>query len=101
MKKVFVALFVAVLIGSMCFLPYALAENPAQAPVQKPPMAMREKGEPNERHPQIHIAIRKLREAKQHLEKAAHDFGGHKAKAIQAIDQALRELEEALKFDRK
>jgi hypothetical protein len=56
---------------------------------------------PEERHPHIHHAIRELREAKKELEKADHDFGGHRVEAIKAIDHAVKQLEEALKFDKK
>jgi hypothetical protein len=54
-----------------------------------------------ERHPHIHHALRELREAKKELETAAHDFGGHRVDAIQAIDEAIKQLELALKFDKK
>jgi len=40
--------------------------------------------------------LRKLKAAKQDLEKAAHDYGGHKAKAIESIDAAIAELQAAL-----
>jgi hypothetical protein len=53
-----------------------------------------------ERHPQIRAAQRDLGSAKGHLQRAAHDFGGHRVKAIGLIDQAQDELREALKFDR-
>ena len=49
----------------------------------------------HEHHPEIHKAMRKLRSAKLDLQKAAHDYDGHKAKAIAAIDEALAELKEA------
>ncbi len=52
------------------------------------------------RHPEIHKAMRKLKEAKEDLEKAAHDYGGHKVKAIEAINQALAELHAGLEFDK-
>lgn len=52
-----------------------------------------------ERHPAIRRAERELREAKGHLEKAAHDFGGHRVAAIKDIDKALHQLRVALKFD--
>ena len=54
-----------------------------------------------ERHPHIHAAVRELREAKRELEKADHDFGGHRVEAIKAIDHAIVQLEKALKFDVK
>jgi len=50
------------------------------------------------RHPQIHDAIRALRNAKAHLQEAAHDFGGHRVDAIRAIDEAERQLEICLQY---
>jgi len=55
----------------------------------------------DEPHPQIREAIASLRHAKEHLEHAAHDFGGHRVEAIRATDEAIRQLEECLKYDRK
>jgi hypothetical protein len=52
----------------------------------------------HDHYPEIHKAIRKLRGAKADLEKAAHDYGGHKVKAIEAIDHAIAELNQALDF---
>lgn len=53
-----------------------------------------------EPHPQIHEALASLRRAKEHLEHAAHDFGGHRVEAIRATDEAIRQLELCLKFDK-
>jgi hypothetical protein len=57
--------------------------------------------EKHERHPHVHKAIHELREAKKELEKADHDFGGHRVEAIKAIDVAVKQLEKALEFDKK
>ena len=46
-------------------------------------------------HPELRKALRKLRGAKADLEKAAHDYDGHKAKAIEAINHAIEELKAA------
>jgi hypothetical protein len=54
-----------------------------------------------ERHPAIRAAIRHLEQAKESLRKASHDFGGHRARALELTDQALRECHEALESDRK
>jgi len=51
-----------------------------------------------EPHPEIRAAIHNLEEAQNHLEKAARDFGGHRAKALELTRQALAECNEALKF---
>ncbi|MGH9529108.1 MAG: hypothetical protein ACRD2S_04230 [Terriglobales bacterium] len=53
-----------------------------------------------ERHPEIHRAIEALRNARAHLQEAAHDFGGHKADAIRATDEAIRQLEICMRYDR-
>ena len=57
--------------------------------------------EKNERHPHIRKAISELRESKKELKKADHDFGGHRVEAIEAVDNAIKQLEIALKFDKK
>jgi predicted translin family RNA/ssDNA-binding protein len=43
-------------------------------------------------HPQIARAQKALDTAAMHLEKAKHDFGGHRAKALDLIKQAQAEL---------
>ena len=53
-----------------------------------------------EPHPQIMAAIRSLEAARLHLQRAAHDFGGHRVKAIRATDAALVQLKRALEFDK-
>jgi len=53
-----------------------------------------------EPHPEIHDALNALRRAKDHMEHAAHDFGGHRVEALRATDEAIRQLEICLKYDR-
>jgi hypothetical protein len=53
-----------------------------------------------EPHPEIREALGALRRAKEHMEHAAHDFGGHRVEAIEATNQAIRQLELCLKFDK-
>ena len=55
---------------------------------------------PAEPHPQIREALEALRRAKAHMEHAAHDFGGHRVEALKATDEAIRQLELCLKFDK-
>jgi hypothetical protein len=64
------------------------ANRPSAAVIQEP-------------HPEIMAAIRALEAAKLHLQRAAHDFGGHRVKAIRAIDAALVQLKLALKYDKE
>jgi hypothetical protein len=53
-----------------------------------------------EPHPEIWAAIHSLERAKDHLQHAAHDFGGHKVEAIAAIDGALGQLHTCLDYDK-
>ena len=55
---------------------------------------------PAEAHPQIREALAALRRAKEHMEHAAHDFGGHRVEAIEATNQAIKQLEICLKYDK-
>jgi hypothetical protein len=34
------------------------------------------------------------------MEHAAHDFGGHRVEALKATDEAIRQLEICLKYDK-
>ncbi len=56
--------------------------------------------EKREKHPEIMKAIRNLEQAKAALEHADRDFGGHRAKALDATKAAIAECREALKFDK-
>ena len=53
-----------------------------------------------EPHPEIHDAMAALRRAKEHLQHAAHDFGGHREDAIHAIEEAQHQLEICLQYDK-
>jgi hypothetical protein len=52
-----------------------------------------------EPHPEIRDALASLRRAKDHLDHAAHDFGGHRVDAIKSIDESIRQLEICLKYE--
>jgi hypothetical protein len=52
-----------------------------------------------ERHPAIRRAIRALEAAKLDMQHADHDFGGHRVAALAACDQAIAQLQDALKYD--
>jgi len=53
-----------------------------------------------EPHPEIREVIEALRRARAHMEHAAHDFGGHRVDALHASDEAIRQLQLCLKYDR-
>jgi len=73
------------------------AQGTMTAPAPKPSSAS---GVKKEEHPNLKAAREKLLEAKKHLVEAADDFGGHKLKAIEHIDAALKEIAEAIEWDR-
>jgi len=50
------------------------------------------------KHPQIEEALAALHNAREHLEHAAHDFGGHRVDAIKAIDEADRQLRVCMQY---
>jgi hypothetical protein len=52
-----------------------------------------------EKHPELLAADQALHNALRHLEKAAHDFGGHRAKAADHVRAALSEISQAYSFD--
>ena len=54
----------------------------------------------NERamHPRIAKAIAALRDAREYMQAAPHDFGGHKVDAIRATDEAIKQLNFALAY---
>jgi hypothetical protein len=54
---------------------------------------------PRAEHPRIAIAIRDLEAAIDYMQKAPHDFGGHRVEAIEASRRAIEQLKLALKYD--
>ncbi|HEY4132290.1 MAG TPA: hypothetical protein VGM50_16895 [Gemmatimonadaceae bacterium] len=53
-----------------------------------------------EPHPHIRSALQELIASRQELQTAAHDFGGHRASAIKAVDAAIAQLRIAIKYDK-
>jgi hypothetical protein len=49
-------------------------------------------------HPRIASAIRELEGAISYMEHAPHDFGGHKARAIEDSRNAIEQLREAMRY---
>jgi Spy/CpxP family protein refolding chaperone len=77
--------------------------SPTPPPAAPAPAAgAKGQGGTGESHPVIQEAIKELEHTKALLVKeAAHDFQGHRTKAVQDIDQALQELHTALQADKK
>lgn len=104
MKTRIVSLLVfASLILAFAFLsstPGAPHKNVPAAPAASALPATPATAIPAEPHPEIREALHALRRAKEHMEHAAHDFGGHRVEALRATDEAIRQLELCLKFDK-
>lgn len=96
MKTFFVSTAVALLLVAA---PGRQAHAQAAAPARQQAGERREKK--NEAHPRIHAAIKELQEAKAELQAAPHDFGGHRADAVMAVDKAIEQLRLALQYDKK
>ena len=94
LKKLFA---LTVVLGLMSVTPAVMTAAPPQGGKEK----QEEKRERNEKHPHIRAAIHELQEAKNELQHADHDFGGHRAEAVEAIDNALKQLRQALQYDKK
>lgn len=54
-----------------------------------------------EPQPQMKMALEALKKAKEHLEKATTDKGGHRAKALENVNQAIEQTEKGIAFDDK
>jgi hypothetical protein len=82
----------------------AFASTPPGGTVSLPPLvvmatpAVGHKLPPG--HPEINGAIRALERAKTHLQAAAHDFNGHRADALAACDQAIKQLQIIIAYDK-
>jgi hypothetical protein len=68
-------------------------------PQPQPPAAARM--QKHEHHPELQAALKALRKAKSDLQKAARDFDGHRAKAVDHTDEAIKEVEAAIASDKK
>ena len=52
----------------------------------------------DEDQPHMQAALEALKQAEHHLQEAKHDKGGHRAKALQATRDAIKHVEEGMKF---
>ncbi len=96
MKHWFIgSLAIVTLVFTLTFPTVAPAAPPAPRP--QPAPAASPAPEP---HPEIHEAIAALQRAREHLNHAAHDFGGHRVDALRATDEAIRQLKICLEYDR-
>jgi hypothetical protein len=94
MKRFSTSLLSALILASVpLFVPAARAQGK-----NSPPAKTRKARA--ESYPKIHQAIAALEAAKSELDQTSGDFGGHKAEAVEAINNALKRLRLALQFDK-
>lgn len=97
MKKIgFLTLLIsATLLLTLAFPVAAAGPKAPVAPVAAAPAspaAAAAVSAPREHHG-VHEAIEEMRHAREHLEHAEGEFHGHRAKAIEHLDRAIREAE--------
>src|SRR5262249_26084315 len=49
-------------------------------------------------HPHIRHALAQAKSARKELNEAAHDYKGHRAKAVEALDTVVTQLDKALEY---
>src|SRR5689334_22364027 len=86
---------VAVIGSGAAYGVYAQGQSPHTPPA--PPPHHHDEKEP---HPEMTRAKTQLQAAKASLQKAAHDYNGHRAKAIGLIDQAIKEIDAGIASDK-
>jgi len=100
MKKTLSTMAAAALLSGMLALPVASFAQTAAPPATGQQQRQAPNQQARERHPEIRRALKKLREARTNLQKGSHDFGGHRAQALQLVDQAIQQCEQALQADK-
>lgn len=51
-------------------------------------------------HPEIRKALDALKSARVHIHEARHDYNGHREEALIKIDEAIRQLDICMQYDR-
>ncbi len=97
MKKSILLTVASGLMATALTMPASAQNYPTEPPI-RPGQGQ---GRHGERHPEIQGAITALEQARRHLQHADHDFDGHRSKALEHIDEALRECQAALRVDRR
>lgn len=88
----------AILVGLGGIAP-SFGQTPPRPPVRRIQRVRRAKA--NERHPELNHALRALTNAQRFLSQAAHDFQGHRARALELTQQAIAEVHQAMRVDHK
>jgi hypothetical protein len=71
------------------------------ATLASPVVSARPQPQRDEPHPFVQESLAKIQSARHDLKDYAdRDFGGHRAKAVAHLDEAIKEMQEALKYDK-
>jgi hypothetical protein len=81
MRKIFLGICV---LGTLAFVQVSFAQETGKKELRE--------------HPRIAAAIRELHGAIEYMERAPHDFGGHKAQAIADSRKAMEQLRLAMQY---
>ncbi len=84
--------FAVILIGAVMFFGFAGLHSDADAAAAKKAKNAKKKLH----HPHLHHALYELHDARRELNNSSYKFGGHKAKALLAINDAIKHIELAL-----
>jgi uncharacterized membrane protein len=83
------------MIGLAAVVGFVLPTSPAAA---QPPAPIHRLH--RERHPELRQALRRLQAAQNSLQHAAHDFQGHREKALDLVQQAIEQIKLAIASDK-
>jgi len=97
MNKLIGALSVATIVAG--FTVGAYAQNTPQIIINVPGSQPAPAPQPQiDHHPEIHAAMEKIKHAKEDIDHASHDYGGHKEKAKRLLDAAQEELRQGVEY---
>ena len=101
MRKSLPTAALAIALAALTFAPAAgFAANPPQT-ATTPPQQGAAPPTAAGGHPVMHKAINQLERVKEELQNdASRDFGGHRARAVQLIDQAIQQLQQGIQYDK-
>ena len=91
MSKKILKAFGGILLAGVLAAPVLVSAGPQPTPAPQE----------HERHPVVRESIEKIENARHDLQAYAdRDFGGHRSKAVEHLDQALKELHMAMDYDK-
>ena len=95
MKKIglFTVLITATLLLTLAFSVSAAGPKASAVPVATAPASPAAALPVPPPRPRVHAAIEAMRNAREHMQHAEGDFHGHRARAIEHLDQAIHEAE--------